>query len=443
MIPVSLSRSGCPRLVLRQHRKLFLNAPDSDRALWIARCYVTALGIYKIIVCDPGPVDLSSLMERFPPGFAWLPGNQGVRSRPLRFLDILKSGVPSITKLPLITGISDRVMWTAGPVPGPLCNSAYWREQAEASFSFFWRAPYELLVRSYQGWPGLHQFRRVHRDPTLLLEEKDVSWKVPVKRNLTMQRLHFAMMAILQDLYGLPDIDLSFSEVRDWVPEVRSVPPRRMFREILSTPGSTLDRVWALQAGRDAWTCYLHSATGKSVEALLAVGAQPMLRLASKIEPTGKVRVFTILDSLSQRMLEPLHEWFCDVLRMIPQDGTFEQLRPLRSLRGNNLYSIDLKSATDRMPAQITSGLISALFGPELSSLWLALMRREVSPGNLRYKGAKPPLLFAQGSPLGALSAWPAFALTHHVLVQDSARRAGLTGWFSNYAIVGDDLVVG
>lgn len=104
-----------------------------------------------------------------------------------------------------------------------------------------------------------------------------------------------------------------------------------MFREILSTPGSTLDRVWALQAGRDAWTCYLHSATGKSVEALLAVGAQPMLRLASKIEPAGKVRVFTILDSLSQRMLEPLHEWFCD--GMIPQDGTFEQLRPLRSLR--------------------------------------------------------------------------------------------------------------
>lgn len=58
-------------------------------------------------------------------------------------------------------------------------------------------------------------------------------------------------------------------------------------------------------------------------------------------------------------------------------------------------------------------------------------------------RGTKPPLAFRQGTPLGALSAWPAFALTHHLLVQKAARLAGVEGWFSNYAIVGDDLVIG
>ena len=107
------------------------------------------------------------------------------------------------------------------------------------------------------------------------------------------------------------------------------------------------------------------------------------------------------------------------------------------------MSSIDLKSATDRMPAQFTAGLIAALFGSEISDLWLGLMRREVSPGQVQYTGAKPPLRFVQGTPLGALSAWPAFALTHHLIVQDSAARAGVEGWYTNYAIVGDDLVIG
>lgn len=157
-------------------------------------------------------------------------------------------------------------------------------------------------------------------------------------------------------------------------------------------------------------------------------GAELMMRLASKIEPAGKVRVFTILDSLSQRLLEPLHDWLCDVLRprwnVRPRSG------------GTHLSSIDLRAATDRMPAQLTAGMLSRLFSGELSLLWLRLMRREVSPGQVKYTGS-----FELRPPLGALSAWPAFALTHHLIVQDAARRAGVSTWYTNYAIVGDDLV--
>lgn len=43
---------------------------------------------------------------------------------------------------------------------------------------------------------------------------------------------------------------------------------------------------------------------------------------------------------------------------------------------------------------------------------------------------------------MGAYSSWAMLALTHHVLVQAAAHRAGHTTWFQNYAIVGDDIVI-
>jgi len=43
---------------------------------------------------------------------------------------------------------------------------------------------------------------------------------------------------------------------------------------------------------------------------------------------------------------------------------------------------------------------------------------------------------------MGAYSSFPILALTHHVIVQLAARRVGLTGWFENYALLGDDIVI-
>jgi hypothetical protein len=34
-------------------------------------------------------------------------------------------------------------------------------------------------------------------------------------------------------------------------------------------------------------------------------------------------------------------------------------------------------------------------------------------------------------------------AVTHHVIVQCAARRAGFETWFSDYALLGDDIVIG
>jgi len=53
------------------------------------------------------------------------------------------------------------------------------------------------------------------------------------------------------------------------------------------------------------------------------------------------------------------------------------------------------------------------------------------------------PIKYAVGQPMGAYSSWAMLALTHHVIVQMAAKRAGWAeDHFSRYAVLGDDLVI-
>ena len=53
-------------------------------------------------------------------------------------------------------------------------------------------------------------------------------------------------------------------------------------------------------------------------------------------------------------------------------------------------------------------------------------------------------VVFTTGTPLGSLSSWGIFTLLHHLLVQQAAYLVDRkVRWFSNYAILGDDLVIG
>jgi hypothetical protein len=57
------------------------------------------------------------------------------------------------------------------------------------------------------------------------------------------------------------------------------------------------------------------------------------------------------------------------------------------------------------------------------------------------------PVRYEAGQPMGAYSSWPVMALTHHVIVQVAAIRCSRGGStrrpFSNYCLLGDDLVIG
>jgi len=179
-------------------------------------------------------------------------------------------------------------------------------------------------------------------------------------------------------------------------------------------------------------------------------------KLGVKEEP-GKVRVFAIVDYWTQIVLRPLHLWLFSVLKRIPQDGTFDQLAPVRALvrdyPNEVCYSFDLKAATDRVPWEVQVALLNQLLPCSMGDLWGKLLRDrdffydvssdrfdtlEVSEGLPRTGIVR----YAVGQPMGAYSSWGMLALVHHMIVQCAAREVGKTGWFSAYAILGDDVVI-
>lgn len=189
-------------------------------------------------------------------------------------------------------------------------------------------------------------------------------------------------------------------------------------------------------------------------------GIGPALgRLATKAEP-GKIRVFAMVDSLTQWVLRPLHLYlFRQVLKRIPQDGLYDQVAPAKRLvevmrkKGfRKVWSFDLSAATDRLPLVLQEDLLGALTSLRLGSLWSWFMSSRyfrLSPALAnatagRGKGSKRRFVrYAVGQPMGAYSSWAMLAITHHCIVQYCAAKAGVAGWFDLYAILGDDIVIG
>jgi len=174
-------------------------------------------------------------------------------------------------------------------------------------------------------------------------------------------------------------------------------------------------------------------------------------RLALLPEAAGKVRVVALVDCWTQWALYPLHKWIFGILEEIPQDGTFDQLRPVERLlkRVNSrqiIYSYDLSSATDRIPIKIQEILLACIFGQRFARAWAAILvgRPYVIPkGVAREQNVGTRFLrYAVGQPMGAYSSWGMLALVHHAMVQYSAQRAGFKGWFALYAVLGDDIVI-
>jgi hypothetical protein len=185
-------------------------------------------------------------------------------------------------------------------------------------------------------------------------------------------------------------------------------------------------------------------------------GAPPLGRLSLKEEPAGKVRVFAMVDPWTQWLFFPLHKALQSVLRLLSEDGTFNQLRPAQSLMervmklGNKpkLYSFDLSAATDRLPGRLQSLLLTTYLGEEIGNGWLGSLTDRAYVLYSKVYNRKESLKYAVGQPMGALSSWVMLAITHHFLVQFSHWRNCKKSnkayeWFREYAVLGDDIVIG
>jgi hypothetical protein len=96
--------------------------------------------------------------------------------------------------------------------------------------------------------------------------------------------------------------------------------------------------------------------------------------LAFKEEAAGKLRAFALVDVWTQSLLHPLHQALFDLLRLIPNDATFDQDASVsRSVDKARLsgaaFSFDLSAATDRLPLSLQAALLNKFLGNNLGSL--------------------------------------------------------------------------
>ncbi|RZB76349.1 putative mitochondrial protein [Glycine soja] len=63
-------------------------------------------------------------------------------------------------------------------------------------------------------------------------------------------------------------------------------------------------------------------------------------------------------------------------------------------------------------------------------------------PVEYPFARGRPVVSFETGQPLGYLSSWPLFTLSHHLVLQSCAEKVYPGRYFDRYAILGDDICI-
>jgi len=91
-------------------------------------------------------------------------------------------------------------------------------------------------------------------------------------------------------------------------------------------------------------------------------------KLSFKEEAAGKLRVFAMVDVITQSLLSPLHNVLFNLFKKLPNDCTHDQDKGVKyaqelSLKYNRSFGFDLSAATDRLPLSSQEAILNSLFG--------------------------------------------------------------------------------
>lgn len=165
-------------------------------------------------------------------------------------------------------------------------------------------------------------------------------------------------------------------------------------------------------------------------------------RLSLVRDKEAKVRIVAILDYWSQTALKPLHDSLMGFLKRLRPDCTFNQGSFKAKLgKVGPYHSLDLTSATDRFPVWLQRAVLAEMISGEYAAAWENLIINR----DYHVQWAKPAPItvrYGAGQPMGAYSSWAMFAVTHHAVVRLAAVRAGKPSTFSDYVLLGDDIVI-
>lgn len=162
-------------------------------------------------------------------------------------------------------------------------------------------------------------------------------------------------------------------------------------------------------------------------------------KIALLQEGGGKTRVIAIGDYWSQNILRPIHDQIMNILRRMETDGTYSQGKQFERIQllssGKHTYCFDLSSATDRFPIAYQEEILKHVYGEHISGAWANVLTQR------RFKSPDGYVKWGCGQPLGLMSSWAVFALTHHAIIEYCAYLEGLRP-FRSYAVLGDDVVI-
>lgn len=209
----------------------------------------------------------------------------------------------------------------------------------------------------------------------------------------------------------------------------------------------TIAGSWGIYKVPKALDTYTNKFNGGGIDDETGMPEPVLGRLHAIEEAAGKIRIVAIADYFTQLCMKPVHEHLFRILRRLSTDATFDQSGRVEEYWKKGFaphWSFDLKAATDTIPLGLYKECLRPFFACEGSEedqaerldLWCKILtdRDWLTPqgsGTVRY---------GTGQPMGALSSWASMALVHHSLVQFSAYKAGVTNWFQNYLVLGDDV---
>lgn len=383
---VSRNRAGLPRVIPSVHREMIRNEDFK-----MAQFYLTLFNLYRVIEFK-GDMRFSSLSKsivspaKTGPGFAWLSADL------LAFIPLFYRSLVRLTRLNVRSLYRQLMEEYQGARPFPLLKSS----------------PFTFSAHKLEGLTGP--------------EQQEAMAKLPVVST------HPAGLMVAANALATSEVSPDFEFFLGLLPEDSTI--RHLYRISASV------KLDPMKVTIPLFT------------------RQPSLgKLSLKEEAAGKVRVFAMVDPFTQWVLRPLHLFLFEILKSIPQDGTMNQLAPVKALLARDpsgLFSLDLSAATDRLPLWLQKALLGGLTGSEFALHWANLLVNRDYTLTLTSRTTELPvyrkLRYAVGQPMGAYSSWAMLAFVHHFIVQYCAYRSGVTKagqWFTDYAIVGDDLVIG
>lgn len=172
-------------------------------------------------------------------------------------------------------------------------------------------------------------------------------------------------------------------------------------------------------------------------------------KLSFKEEAAGKLRVFAMVDVITQSLFEPLHSCLFQLFKKLPNDCTHDQQHGFKyaqslSMKYNCSFGFDLSSATDRLPISSQVAILNSIFGNNLGFIWQdILVSRSYKVESTKYGITEQDLIYSVGQPMGALSSWAMMNLMHHMMIQFIAvhlKKVKPGEWYKDYIVLGDDL---